>query len=63
VPAFQYDGIAMESVPDLDAALWQSDCVVIVTDHSLYDWSWAIEQTPLVVETRYATADVVASEA
>ncbi len=53
----------MESVPDLDAALWQSDCVVIVTDHSLYDWSWAIEQTPLVVETRYATADVVASEA
>jgi UDP-N-acetyl-D-glucosamine dehydrogenase len=39
LPAFQYDGIAMELVPDLGIALWQIDCVVIVTDHSLYAWS------------------------
>jgi UDP-N-acetyl-D-glucosamine dehydrogenase len=52
VPAFQYDGIAMEPVPGLDAALWQTDCVVIVTDHSLYGWNWVVEQATLIVDTR-----------
>jgi UDP-N-acetyl-D-glucosamine dehydrogenase len=34
------------------------DCVVIVTDHSAYDWSWIVEHSPLVVDTRNATRDV-----
>jgi UDP-N-acetyl-D-glucosamine dehydrogenase len=35
------------------------DCVLIVTDHSDYDWSWVVAHAPLVVDTRNATRDVV----
>ena len=52
VPQFQHDGMAMTSAPDLDAALAEADCVVIVTDHSGYDWDAVREQAQLVVDTR-----------
>jgi UDP-N-acetyl-D-glucosamine dehydrogenase len=31
------------------------DCVVIVTDHSAYDWGEILRHAPLVVDTRNAT--------
>jgi UDP-N-acetyl-D-glucosamine dehydrogenase len=31
------------------------DCVVIVTDHSAYDWKFVAEHAPLLVDTRNAT--------
>jgi UDP-N-acetyl-D-glucosamine dehydrogenase len=34
------------------------DCVLIVTDHSCYDWSWIVEHSLLVVDTRNATKNV-----
>ena len=34
------------------------DCVVIVTDHSLYDWEWIVTHAPLVIDTRNATRQV-----
>ncbi len=34
------------------------DCVVIVTDHSAYDWERIVEHAPLVVDTRNATRGV-----
>lgn len=34
------------------------DCVVIVTDHSAYDWEHIIPLAPLIVDTRNATAGV-----
>jgi UDP-N-acetyl-D-glucosamine dehydrogenase len=34
------------------------DCVVIVTDHSAYDWGLVVEHAPLVVDTRNATRGV-----
>jgi UDP-N-acetyl-D-glucosamine dehydrogenase len=34
------------------------DCVVIVTDHSAYDWPWLVEHARLVVDTRNATRAV-----
>jgi UDP-N-acetyl-D-glucosamine dehydrogenase len=36
------------------------DCVVVVTDHSCYDWPWLVEHAPLVVDTRNATRQVAA---
>jgi UDP-N-acetyl-D-glucosamine dehydrogenase len=36
---------------------WQ-DAVVIVTDHSAYDWPTIVEHAPLVIDTRNATKDV-----
>ncbi len=52
VPAFQHDGLEMVSARDLDAALAEADCVVIVTDHSEYDWPAVHRQACLVVDTR-----------
>ena len=38
-----------------EALLAGSDCVVIVTDHSDYDWQFIIDHARLVVDTRNAT--------
>jgi UDP-N-acetyl-D-glucosamine dehydrogenase len=38
-----------------DRMLNWADCVVITTDHSVYDYRWIIEQSRLVVDTRNAT--------
>jgi len=45
----------LTSAPDLEAALHDADCVVIVTDHSLYDWEQIHRGARLLVDTR-ATA-------
>lgn len=34
------------------------DCILIATDHSAYDWSWIVEHSPLIVDTRNATKNV-----
>ncbi|MHC5542046.1 nucleotide sugar dehydrogenase [Singulisphaera rosea] len=36
------------------------DCVIIVTDHSAYNWPWIVEHSQLVVDTRGATRGVSA---
>jgi UDP-N-acetyl-D-glucosamine dehydrogenase len=49
--------------PDLEGAsqplteelLASQDCVVVVTDHSAYDWPWVVAHARLVVDTRNAT--------
>jgi UDP-N-acetyl-D-glucosamine dehydrogenase len=44
---------------DLTAALLAAqDAVVVVTDHSVYDWPWVVEHAPLVIDTRNATRNV-----
>lgn len=55
VPSFDYEGIAMESVDDLLAALLEADCVVITTDHDDYDWEM-VADTALIVDTRHVMA-------
>jgi len=52
VPAFDHDGLTMTCVPDLDAALQAADCVLVVTDHAIYDWEAVARQAQLVVDTR-----------
>jgi UDP-N-acetyl-D-glucosamine dehydrogenase len=44
----------MESVPDLIESANKTDCAVIVTDHSTYDYDDILERTPLIVDTRNA---------
>jgi UDP-N-acetyl-D-glucosamine dehydrogenase len=38
--------------------LGSQDCILIATDHSAYDWPWIVEHSPLIVDTRNATARV-----
>jgi len=56
VPAFQHEGLAMTSVANLVSALEASDCTVIVTDHSHYDWSLVRRHARCLVDTRNAVA-------
>jgi UDP-N-acetyl-D-glucosamine dehydrogenase len=52
VPRLHYDGIAMTSIENLDASLRKADCVVVVTDHSTYDWPQIHRLSQLLVDTR-----------
>jgi UDP-N-acetyl-D-glucosamine dehydrogenase len=54
VPSFAYKGMEMVSAADLAAELAAVDCVVIVTDHSVYDWEQVRHQASLIVDTRHA---------
>jgi UDP-N-acetyl-D-glucosamine dehydrogenase len=53
VPTIEYLDVALKSVEDLDAALREADCTVIVTDHTLYDWEAIQRQTGLIIDTRH----------
>jgi UDP-N-acetyl-D-glucosamine dehydrogenase len=48
----------MESQALTPQYLASRDCVLIVTDHSAYEWPWIVEHSSLVVDTRNATRDV-----
>ncbi len=54
VPRLTHNGLTLLSEPDLDAALEQADCVVIVTDHRVYDWDRIRNKARRVVDTRNA---------
>jgi UDP-N-acetyl-D-glucosamine dehydrogenase len=57
---------AMRHYPELHMAsreltedyLRSRDCVLIVTDHSAYEWGWIARHAPLIVDTRNATRGV-----
>jgi UDP-N-acetyl-D-glucosamine dehydrogenase len=52
----KYD-VQMESAPLTDLAAY--DCVLIVTDHSSYDYEQIVAEARLVVDTRNATRGIV----
>lgn len=54
----RYPGIHQASVPLTPEYLNSRDCVLIVTDHSRYDWDWIVENSRLVIDTRNATKGV-----
>lgn len=54
IPHLQHDGWQLDSVPDLMAAVREADCVVIITNHSGYDYPGILEQACLIVDTRNA---------
>jgi UDP-N-acetyl-D-glucosamine dehydrogenase len=56
----RYPHLDMASQSLTEEYLASRDCVVIVTDHSVYDWPWIVEHSPLVVDTRNATRNVQA---
>lgn len=51
--AFSYESVNMSSAPDLEKALKEADCVVVVTDHDAYDWAWIRQRASLWVDTRH----------
>ena len=56
VPSVRLEGDArMESTPYSAELLAAMDCVVIVTDHGVFDWQHVLDHSKLVVDTRNAT--------
>jgi UDP-N-acetyl-D-glucosamine dehydrogenase len=54
IPVLDHEGRRMESVQDLMAAVSKADCVVIVTNHSQYNYLEILEAAQLIVDTRNA---------
>ncbi len=54
VPGFQEGALKMKSTKLTAEVLKKVDCVVIITDHSNYDYKWIVEKSHLVVDTRNA---------
>jgi UDP-N-acetyl-D-glucosamine dehydrogenase len=55
-----YPHLSLESQPLTPEYLRSQDCVVIVTDHSAYDWAQIVDHAPLVVDSRGVTRGVPA---
>ena len=58
LPPMRKYAIRMESLELTKESLANQDCVLICTDHSLYDWEWIVQHSPLIVDTRGATRGV-----
>lgn len=66
VPDLREDGLDMHSLetpgqPELDDALAAADCVVIVANHSAYDWDTIVQNSRKIVDTRNATKGVTSN--
>ena len=49
-----HDGLEMDRVPDVMAAVRQADCVVIVTNHKMYDYQDILEAAKFIFDCRNA---------
>ena len=56
VPRIRFDGLELCSDND---AVAKADCVVIVTDHALFDYRALVRDAALIVDTRNALKGVV----
>jgi UDP-N-acetyl-D-glucosamine dehydrogenase len=54
VASLRREGIDLDSIDLTTEALAAADCVVVVTDHSDYDWAWIGGTARLTVDTRNA---------
>jgi UDP-N-acetyl-D-glucosamine dehydrogenase len=64
LPAMRhYPGLRMSSRELTEDYLHSRDCVLIVTDHSAYDWGWIARHASLIVDTRNATRGVADARA
>lgn len=63
VPQLSAHGLDLRSVERHVSALRETDCVVITTDHSAFDWQAIVKHAPLVLDTRNALRGLAAPNA
>jgi UDP-N-acetyl-D-glucosamine dehydrogenase len=49
-----HDDLAMESVPNIMEAVRQADCVIIITNHSSYDYKAILKEAKFIFDSRNA---------
>lgn len=57
LPRMRHHSIHLDSAPLTEQYLATQDCMVIVTDHSAYDFNFIVRHAQLVIDTRNATKD------
>jgi UDP-N-acetyl-D-glucosamine dehydrogenase len=50
------------SAHDFACGIQEADCVVIVTDHKVFDYQLLVEHTRLIVDTRNALKGLIAGK-
>lgn len=59
VPSIRLEhGRTMQSSALSAELLSKADCVVIVTNHSVFDYAWVVDNSHIVIDTRNATASL-----
>ena len=58
VPVLDLSGKSYESTPLDSVLLGRHDCVVIVADHTQFDWEYIAKHSRLVFDTRNATVGI-----
>jgi UDP-N-acetyl-D-glucosamine dehydrogenase len=59
VPQVREEGMEMTSIAVRDALAAGTDCVVLLTDHSAFNYSEIVHLAPLIVDTRNALRDFI----
>ncbi len=54
IPQIHHDDWTISSIKDLSAGVKSADCVVIVTNHKVYDYTALLRDAKLIVDTRNA---------
>ena len=62
VPLLKTNEEALSSQALTKEVLAQADCVIIATDHSVYDYKWIVEHSRLVFDTRNATRAITSEK-
>src|SRR6185436_4310061 len=57
VPTIKLDQFNLQSAPLSAAALREADCVLVITDHSVFDWALISREARLIVDTRNAVKE------
>ena len=58
ISQLKHEKINLESVPDLMEAVASVDCVVIITNHSQYDYQQIYEKASCIMDARNALGDI-----
>ena len=58
----KYPHLNMKSIELNEKNLKEYDCVVIITNHSCYDYNWIVKNSKLVIDTRNATSKIKRSK-
>ncbi len=62
VPEIRWKDSKKKSTQLTEQTLREADCVVIITDHSVYDFKWIVDNSQLVFDTRNATEGILDSK-
>lgn len=58
IPELHHENINLSSVPDLMAAVEEADCLVIITNHSQYDYQAIYESARCIMDARNALGEI-----